>query len=319
MAEALRRQQDAAPLWPAAMTCAGAYAAGTRLATPSGVAAVETLAVGDLLRTASGQTLPVVRIGQREIRYASHPGAQDLLPVRVRAHAFTYGRPARDLILSPDHAIAAGGGLIPVRYLLNGESVLREPAEALSWWRLELPRHELLLAEGLPAETRYEPTGHAGLVGRAAADPLPLSLARKALLARLPHLETLLTPDAGLRVEADGERLIPQDYPEALCFALPDGARRLVLHSRSAVPAELDPAREDRRRLGVAVTQIWLDSEPIPLDDARLGTGWHQPERGLRWTSGAGVVDVRGIAVVELALAQTGLCYPMAAGAAAVP
>ena len=74
-----------------------------------------------------------------------------------------------------------------------------------------------------------------------------------------------------------------------------DPALRLVptvcgirLASRVTVPAQIDPASTDWRKLGIAVTRITLDGHDLSLDDPRLTTGWHVPEPNLRWTNGAG-------------------------------
>jgi len=38
--------------------------------------------------------------------------------------------PARDLLLSPDHAVFIDGVLIPVRYLINGSTIVQEVSVA---------------------------------------------------------------------------------------------------------------------------------------------------------------------------------------------
>jgi len=75
--------------------------------------------------------------------YARH--WQKCLPGRpLCVHAFGEGRPQRDLILSPNHAIYADGVLIPVRYLLNGATI---PPVAMVVAQL---RNELQSASRLP-------------------------------------------------------------------------------------------------------------------------------------------------------------------------
>jgi hypothetical protein len=87
--------------------------------------------------------------------------------VRIAAHAFGAGRPRRDLLVSPDHAVfidgegAAPGVLIPVCYLINGATVWQEDVAGVEYWHVELPQHSVLLAEGLPAES-YLDTGNRG-------------------------------------------------------------------------------------------------------------------------------------------------------------
>lgn len=76
----------------------------------------------------------------------------------MRARAFGPGRPARDLWLSPDHAVLIGDVLIPVKYLINASSIAQVRVRAITYYHVELTQHAVLLAEGLPAES-YLDTG----------------------------------------------------------------------------------------------------------------------------------------------------------------
>jgi collagen type I alpha len=134
------------------------FARGTRLAGPDGEQRVECLAVGDRLLTASGQPRRIVWIGRRRIDCARHPDPNAVWPVRVRAGAFGPGLPRRDLLLSPQHAVFAEGVLIPVRVLANGGTIRAEARRAVEYFHVELDRHDVLLAEGLPVES-YLDTG----------------------------------------------------------------------------------------------------------------------------------------------------------------
>jgi Hint domain len=48
--------------------------------------------------------------------------------------------------------------LIPVKYLINGSSIVQLPMDQVTYYHVELLRHSVLLAEGLPAES-YLDTG----------------------------------------------------------------------------------------------------------------------------------------------------------------
>jgi hypothetical protein len=87
-----------------------------------------------------------------------HPEPHKVWPVRVTSHAFGPNRPCRDLYLSPDHAIHVGDVLIPVKHLLNGSTVAQVQRDSVTYYHVELTRHSVLLAEGLPAES-YLDTG----------------------------------------------------------------------------------------------------------------------------------------------------------------
>lgn len=127
---------------------------GTLIATPAGEVAVETLQPGDLVSTANGTAQPVRWHGER--RVMSHfADPLRAYPVRVKAGALADGIPARDLLLSPEHALLVGGVLIQAGALVNGTSITREatmPAR-FTYHHIELATHALLLAEGTPAES----------------------------------------------------------------------------------------------------------------------------------------------------------------------
>jgi serralysin len=86
-----------------------------------------------------------------------------VLPVRICASAFAAGIPARDLLLSPDHAVFVederGGVLIPVGNLVNGATIARQQVDGITYFHVELRKHDVLIAEGLKAES-YLDTGN---------------------------------------------------------------------------------------------------------------------------------------------------------------
>jgi hypothetical protein len=137
------------------------FTSGTRILTPHGEVPVEALAVGGTVLTASGEVLPIRWIGRREIDCARYATPAQVQPVCIRAGAFGGGLPLRDLSLSPDHAVFAGGVLIPVRQLLTDPSIVQTPVEQCTYFHVELDRHDLLLAEGLAVES-YLDTGNRG-------------------------------------------------------------------------------------------------------------------------------------------------------------
>jgi hypothetical protein len=61
--------------------------------------------------------------------------------------------PARNLFVSPDHAIHVDGALVPAKYLLNKMSVRQVEVARVTYHHIELERHDVVLAEGLAAET----------------------------------------------------------------------------------------------------------------------------------------------------------------------
>jgi Hint domain len=132
------------------------FASGTRLATLEGEVAVEDLAVGDELRTTLGGSGEIVWIGTRTVDCARHPEPETVWPIRVAAGAFGTGAPRRTLYLSPDHAVYVDGVLVPVKLLMNGTTVRQIKRRLVTYYHVELPRHDVILAEGLTVESYLE-------------------------------------------------------------------------------------------------------------------------------------------------------------------
>ena len=138
---------------PQATVC---FAQGTRIATARGDVPVEALAVGDLVVTTSGALRPITWLGHRTIDCRRHPDPAAVLPVRIAAHAFGVGRPARDLLVSPGHAICVDVGgetLIPAGALIDGGAVAQVEVAHVTYWHVELASHDVILAENLACES----------------------------------------------------------------------------------------------------------------------------------------------------------------------
>jgi hypothetical protein len=134
-----------------APTC---FVAGTRVSTERGQVRVEAIRLHDRIHVLVGNgSQPVIWIGRRAIDCARHPQPQLVWPVRITPGAFGIARPSRDLWLSPNHAIFVDGVLIPVKFLINGTSIAQVAVPNVIYYHLELPSHDVLLAEGLPAES----------------------------------------------------------------------------------------------------------------------------------------------------------------------
>lgn len=294
------------------------FVAGTRIASDRGEVPVEALRVGDrVVALRTGGFAPVAWIGHRQVGLEPRRRGEDVWPVRIAADAFAPGQPARDLCLSPDHAVFADGALIPARDLVNGATITQDETRSVSYWHVELPSHDVLLADGLPCES-YLDTGNralfaprppAALAGQHGAarpwrerlcaplllEPTQHAPLRRRLLARATALGFALTDDPALRLLADGTTLPARRTGWSWQARVPAGVRALRLLSRSVVPARLHPDSADHRRLGVAVIDLRLGGEPIPPqprgpEDPEPGEGWHEPEPGLRWTDGEAVL-----------------------------
>ncbi len=130
------------------------YCAGTLILTDRGEVAVEDLAIGDRVVTASGQMRPIHWIGWRSYAGRFLAGRRHLLPVRIRAGALGGGLPRRDLLISPRHAMFLDGLLVPACELINGITIVQDTqCRSVQYFHVELDTHDVILAEGAPSET----------------------------------------------------------------------------------------------------------------------------------------------------------------------
>jgi autotransporter passenger strand-loop-strand repeat protein/ELWxxDGT repeat protein len=283
------------------------YLAGTRIRTTRGEVEVESLRAGDRALSAFGGTSEIVWTGHRDVDCARHPVPADVLPVRIRAGAFGPGLPARDLRLSPDHAVFVdlagdGGVLIPVRYLVNERTIVQEAAGRITYWHVECAQHDVLLAEDLPAES-YLDTGNRDAFVEAGATSLHPDFAIGARdvweqFACRPLVESGPALDAarahlGARAVAMGfEPLsfqrVDLDRVGLFHAVVPPGTARVHLVSACRVPDG------EKRRLGAAIGAITLDGAALPLSDPGLDSGFYAVEQtagnAWRWTDGEAVL-----------------------------
>ncbi len=146
--------QDAASGTLVTVESPACFCAGTRISTAHGQVAVEALAIGDRVVTASGALRAVRWLGQRRYGVAFAARNRAVWPVVIGAGALGGGLPWRDLLVSPDHALLLDGHLIAAGHLVNGRSIRQPlPRSEVSYVHVELETHDILLAEGVPAES----------------------------------------------------------------------------------------------------------------------------------------------------------------------
>ena len=133
------------------------FAPGTAIATPEGTVAVEALSIGDPVLTADGRTVSVKWVG----RQTRAPLFQRIRMIRVAAGVLGDGLPLRDLVLTADHALLIDGLLINAGALVNGTTIteLRDLPERVTVYNVETEAHDVILAEGTPAETFIDYAG----------------------------------------------------------------------------------------------------------------------------------------------------------------
>ena len=228
------------------------------------------------------------------------------------------------------------GVLIPVRYLINGATVVQEDAGRVQYFHVELATHDILLGEGLAAES-YLDTGNRGAFenGGAVVQACPdfafgvweteacapqvfagteITVAKTMLLSRAAELGHTMTVGSNLRLMVDGWPVQPSRDGGTYRFVLPPDARAGRLTSRRFVPAQMFPDNVDHRQLGVAISALWLDGCTAAVDDTRLTDGWHAPEPGLRWTDGDAGVALAGVRELAFDVAVIGKYWADGAG-----
>ncbi len=130
------------------------FRTGTRIATPGGYAPIESLDIGDFVLTPGGRPRPIKWIGRRAYAAAFVAANRQLRPVRFAVGALGKGLPRRPLEVSPLHAMLVQGVLVPAGALVNGTTITRAcDGDDVAYVHIELSSHDIVLAEGAPAET----------------------------------------------------------------------------------------------------------------------------------------------------------------------
>ena len=281
------------------------FVAGTHIRRPEGDVTVETLQVGDLVQTTSGNTRPVKWIGHRDINCRRHPNPSAAYPVRIAVDAFGPDRPSQELLVSPEHSIAVdlcGEVLIAAGNLVNGSTIVQVEIDEVSYWHVELKRHDILIANNLPAESHMGNRGFfRGAGGRidgieagiaetnddfcrpVLADENSLAFLRSRLATRAEALGWAPTQDPELRLLVDGEEILPRPERDATVFSFPAAAQDVRLLSNTFVPASLGIGIDDPRKLGVCLHWLTFSGaggklRHVSVNDPRLREGLHEEE-----------------------------------------
>jgi hypothetical protein len=296
---------------PAPTPC---YCRDTLILTSRGEVPVEALRIGDQVVTVGGfgdDLKPIVWIGHTPFDAARHPRPHEVWPIRILVGAFADGLPRRDLLVSPCHAFLIDGVLMQAGTLTNGATVFQDRTIARGeYFHVELAAHDILLAEGVPAESFLDNGNRRAFVNEPAFRELypdfspkhwtdtcvPLTLsgallaeAKARLLERAEAVgfDRYTDPDLHLLTDT-GHRIDPVSVDGTWYhFDLPRGGGTHLV-SRNWVPAKQSPDSDDIRVLGVCIGGLMLDERPVTL--ALLGDGCQPEERNQagtwRWTKG---------------------------------
>ena len=324
------------------------FARGTLIRTETGERPVEELAIGDPLPTLDGTLQRIRWIGRRAYDGRFIAGNRNVLPVQVKTGALADGVPARDLWLSPQHALHIDGVLVAAEHLVNGTTIVQAASvDSLEYFNIEFEEQQVIFAEGAPAESYVDcdnrlmfanGTGYALLypqddrptwrfcAPRPERGAAEIETIRGALLRRAARLGCEVTTEPALHLVVDGLALPSGSVAGRVHeFVVPAGARTVRLASRSAVPAETEAAGGDVRRLGVAIERIVLSGAGltlnVPHSHISLCDGFHAAESAHRWTNGGARLPQSLLRLfpagfsLRVQLAETALAYPLSAPA----
>ena len=305
---------------------------GTQIATPTGQVAVEHLAIGDEVLTLLGGVRRIAWIGKGRV-LATRGRRNAATPVIVRKGALADNVPVHDLRITKAHSLYIDDVLIPVEFLVNHRSILWDDrAQEVALYHIELQTHDVLLANGAPAES-YRDDGNRWLFQNASSGwglppqppcapvltggPIVDAIWQRLLDRSGPRAGLPRTDDPDLHLLVDGTRLDgARRNGNVYVFRIPHTPTDVRIVSRAAIPQELGLTR-DPRSLGVALRRVavWQAYRLRIIEAAHpaLTKGLHAFEAndGVRWTNGEATIpsglfqDLTGPIELELTIPGT--------------
>jgi hypothetical protein len=143
------------------------FTKGTLIATPSGSIPIQDMQKGDQVLTLDHGAQTVRWIGSRKLNRIELARTPKLRPIRIAAGALGCGLPKRDLSVSPQHRMLLRSTIadrmfgetevfLPAVKLVGLPGITVDSgARSVEYFHVLLDRHEVLFAEGAPAESLY--------------------------------------------------------------------------------------------------------------------------------------------------------------------
>ena len=167
------------------------FVRGTPIQTAQGLIPVEDLTVGTLVRTRDNGDQPIRWIGRVTFSAARLHAQPHLRPIRIAAGALGPNRPARPLLVSPQHRILVRSAiaqrmfgapevLVAAKQLLPLDGIdIAQDLERVEYVHILFDRHEIVFANEAETESLYPGPQALRAVGPAA---------RQEILALFPEL-----------------------------------------------------------------------------------------------------------------------------------
>jgi len=144
------------------------FCAGTGILTPSGFRAIEDLLPGDLVVTAQNESKPILWLGRTEFSMADMQNDPATRPVRIKANAVSSGVPFADTYVSAQHRVALTGPMaellfgdhcvmVRAKHLVGSIAETVMPESPVSYFHMLLDAHDMVVANGLEAES-FQPS-----------------------------------------------------------------------------------------------------------------------------------------------------------------
>jgi N-acetylneuraminic acid mutarotase len=256
------------------------YCAGTLIRTEHGEVPVENLSIGDRLATKSGVMRPIKWIGRRSYGGRFLIGQKEILPVCFKAGSLDENVPARDLWLSPHHAMYLNGILIEARDLVNGVNIVQPgDTDMVEYFHIELDSHDVIVAEGALSESFVDDDSrgmfhnacdYAALYPNDAADAARYCAPRLDDGYVVEAVRDRIAARAGLRPLAAGASKL-RGFVDVANARLIAGWAQSIEHPEA--PVCLDVMAD-----GEAIGQVLANRYRGDLEQAGIGSGRHSFE-----------------------------------------
>ncbi|MBB5724042.1 hypothetical protein FHS72_003692 [Loktanella ponticola] len=146
------------------------FASGTKIATPKGEVAVETLRAGDKVFTRDNGIQEIAWTGSRTLTTKDLLAAPDLQPVLVRAGSLGSSLPEKDLLLSRNHRLLMSGRraalhfsdtevFAAAKYMTATDGIDAVQISGVTYVHLMFAQHEVILSNGTWTES-FQPADH---------------------------------------------------------------------------------------------------------------------------------------------------------------